>query len=154
MKLFVPFSVIDALEDSSENDLSFGEFEYDHISDEHIQSFITSGKASAADLAEDWELKDGVDFVDYHAERTACIVLLMQSGVELDPVEMELSEHNRNTNYVVDGNHRIRASRFLKKQGFLANLGGYERMMLSFKELCKKGPTHTRSCDRRRTRAR
>ena len=89
--------------------------------------------ASIKELSNPWDSTS-----PNHARRIAGLVKLIQSGIDPDPVEMELSEYNRNLNFVNDGHHRIRAYQFLKAKGFYAELGGFERLINKFKRLCRK----------------
>jgi len=137
MKFFVPFEAVKEYEKPTDHlSMMFGPFEYDHITDEDIQLEIDNGNAKSVKLATPWDQEPITKTI--HARRIAALVLLIEKGMELDPVEMELSEYNKNTNFVTDGHHRIRAYKFAKKNGFWASLGGFETLIKEFKTVCRK----------------
>lgn len=136
MKIFVPFNIFTENEEN-ESSLSFGDFQYDNITDEHI-SFYLKQDLRSVNLREEWNSKDNFLDDNFHAKRIAALVKLIEAGLELDPVIMELSEYNKNQNYVNDGHHRIRALKFLKRKGFWADIGGFEFLMEEFESICSK----------------
>jgi hypothetical protein len=132
---FIPFSAIEFLS-PDERDTSlpflFGSFEYDHITDRQISSEFLN--VNVEDLGKDWYVQKKPN----HAKRVAAIVKLLLSGEKVPPVSMELSEYNHNTNFVSDGHHRIRAFRYLKQNGFYADIGGFESLICEFKIICNR----------------
>lgn len=141
MNTFVSFYAIDILKNSPPEDLkldlvSFGSFEYDYISDDEIKESILSGRPKKIDLNKTWMTKKATKQI--HIDRVAAVVLLVDSGIEFDPVEMEVSPYNFNLSFVVDGHHRIRAYQYLKLKGFWASLGGDFSWMEEFSKFCSK----------------
>jgi hypothetical protein len=135
--LFISFKAVEYLSQNEGNPSSFfwGPFEYDSISDESITEELKN--AHIEDLKSDWmaELKNGEK--TNHAKRIAALVKLIESGADLPPVSIELSEYNRNTNMVVDGHHRIRALKYKEAKGFYADLGGFESLIKEFRKICR-----------------
>lgn len=76
--------------------------------------------------------------INLHAQRIAALVQLIESGVKFNPIDLEISSYCHERNFVVDGNHRIRAYQFLNKEGFWGEMGGEWGLMKKFSKLLKE----------------
>lgn len=136
MKLFVPFAVFDYLKEPPEIEnwsWCADEFEYEYISDNLIEDLLNDPSTLEIDLNKQW--KDNSK--QAHAQRIASIIIKIKQGIEFESIQIELSTYNRNRNKINDGNHRIRAYQFLKKEGFFAELGGTVKDIIQFESLCR-----------------
>jgi hypothetical protein len=147
LKIWINFKQIKELAEEGEYNLS--DFNYSFITDKQIKRWI--GKVKVDILKEKWEDKKveylfnsksfksfQMKMINLHAQRIAALVKLIEDGEKIEPVIFEISNYCNDRNFVVDGNHRIRAYQFLNKDGFWGEMGGEWDLMKKFKKSLKE----------------
>lgn len=130
--IFVPFAAVAYLSrEDNDAPFYFGPYAYDDITDKKITAEMSY--INTIDLNKDWN-----ETTVNHARRIAALVSLIESGVKLKPVLMELFDGVKEPNFLIDGHHRVRAYRYLGLPGFWAALGGYVDLMKKFAAICNQ----------------
>ena len=130
----VPFSIFSneglCLGDEDEYKLCFGNtnFYYDIIKDSQIEKYLDNN-LDDINIDKGWE-RSKFEFansdIEYHAKRIAKIIAEIKSGKKINPVSMFFDEraYEFAPNYIDDGNHRIRALKYLGYDYFPAYIYG------------------------------
>ncbi len=114
-------------------------FYYDFIKDSDITKCLKMD-LSKINITKDWSTQTKTIFayenINIHTLRIAKLVLEMKNNKAITPVSMFFDDRSfihSIPNYIEDGNHRIRAIKYLKYDGFPAFIhGNYSQYLIDF----------------------
>lgn len=139
----IPFNLFEkgiCIKNSEKEVLCFSnKFYYDFIKDAEIKKALKLD-LSKIDITDDWTDKMKTTFAyensDIHTLRIAKLVLEIQNNIPITPVLFFFDDRSfiyKIPNYVEDGNHRIRALKFLKYDYFPAYVhGNFTKYLLKY----------------------
>ena len=100
-------------------------YQYEFVSDSDIEEALLSNELERVDLQKDWDKESGSSSTKsdnpYHILRVAKIVKCINEGVEFEPVVINIKNYNECGYCVSDGQHRLRAMKYLKMKNFKAS---------------------------------
>lgn len=131
----IPFNYLDSGKCFKNNDdyllcLNGSKFYYDElITDDDINNALKLDLQDI-DISKDWSQTTKTTFafekINIHTLRCAKLVEEIQKNISINPIHFWFDEYSFKyvKNYIEDGNHRIRALKYLKYDGFPAYVYG------------------------------